>query len=282
MHIRWNHLAAVALGVFTLTGVSSCNGLEMQSTWTEKPITVDGKVDDWRGIGSALLEENEASVGLANDSSRLYVLVRLRDRRTAGMIRRSGLTLYIDPEGGKSKDFYICFHGGPSREDIEAMGGDGDRRPSDRENDFMAPDTGRPEFTCYQKGRIVEMEIPTDGSLGPAAAYGVDQGLYTYEFSIPLQESTVRFYGIGAEPGRKIGLGAKWGGGGRGGMSGPRMHGGGMPPMGGGGDMPPGGMGGGPRGGGPGDGEFGKRPDRPKEQEVWLKVPLAKATAAEH
>jgi len=261
--------------------VTACKGIRMESIWTETPISVDGRAEDWSGIGSAYLEENNVSISFANDSARLYLLLRLRDPRTAAMIRRSGLTIWIDAAGGKSKDFRICYREGPSREDIQALTGAGNPPTGGREPDFMTSDTNRPVFTCFQEGRIAEMGIPPDGSLGPTAAFSVDHGLFSYEFSWPLQESVVRYYGLGVSPGQRIGIGAKWGGRGadRGGLPGRDGRMGGMPPGGGGGGDIPGGMPGG-LGGGPLEGGFGGQPDMLRQQDVRLKVTLAEADAS--
>lgn len=131
-------------------------------------------------------------------------------------------------------------------------------------------------FTCAIKDRIEEKGIPTDGAEGPTAAFGVDQGFFVYEFSIPLDEGGVRYYGIGAKPGDKISVGAFWGD-----MSELRRRGDR------GGGTRPGGMGGGGMGGrtggrsggygGMGGMRGGDRPDRPEPVEIWIKTALAEA-----
>ena len=61
----------------------------------------------------------------------------------------------------------------------------------------------------------VETTIPANGSSGLAAGFGVLQGIYTYEFRIPLQKGDISHYGIGTQPGKTISLGLEWGGMGR-------------------------------------------------------------------
>ena len=55
------------------------------------------------------------------------------------------------------------------------------------------------------------MRIRPDGTLGPAIAIDTSDGFYTYEFSIPLQESEVRFFGLGASSNSDIAINVKWG-----------------------------------------------------------------------
>ncbi len=268
-----SHRALLFVSIIAVGLIASCNGLETESTWGETPMVIDGLADDWRGISIFYLEDNNASLGFANDSTRLYILLRFRDPRWASTIRRSGLTFWIDAEGGKSKDFRIRYRGGPSQEELRASRGETVPGDMDRPMDMMMPDTNQPLFTCLDEGRIVEMEIPVDGSAGPAAAFSLDEGFFTYEFSLPLEESSVRYYGLSVVPGQWVGVGAKWGEVGRQGGSipgNPGGMGGHLPGGGGKGGGRGGGMsGGGRRGGG------GQRPEMPEAQEVWLTTRLA-------
>jgi hypothetical protein len=134
------------------------------------------------------------------------------------------------------------------------------------------------EFTCAVKDRIVEMPIELDGSNGPQVACGTDHGFFVYEFKIPLKDSEVRYYGIGAEEGTTITIGANWGKMERRAMQGMRPAGGGMPGGGIGGGPPGGGRSGGGMNGGPPGGAGGERPDMAEEQEIWIRTTLAAAT----
>ncbi len=264
--------------------------IELTSQRSAQGIKVDGQISDWPENAMTFLEEQQATVGLCNDSANVYVLVCSRKAEWARMIKMSGLKVYLDAKGTQQKDFMLKFTGGPTREQIMAAGGEKDtaqrremppemrERIRDREKNFQS------KFICFQKDVISEKEIPLDGAEGPAVAFGVDKGFFVYEFSVPLKESGVRSYGLGVAPSKKIGLGLAWGEmdksnmpegmgesrGDRGGMGG----GGGMPPGGG----PGGGSGGGGfegRGGGRGSHPGGRGGfEMPKKQEVWLKVQL--------
>lgn len=229
---------------------------------------IDGRAQDWNGVTSHFLEESEASVAFANDSSRLFILLRTRDLRLASTIGRSGLTFWINTEGKEEKSFVIRYRGGPTREEMHSMTGGKQRRQIDREQQFMMPDTAKPILTCFVKDRIVEMEIPVDGSTGPAAAFSVDGGFFTYEFSFPLHESDVRSYGLAAVPGQTIRIGAIWGGAERG-----MNHG--RPGFGGTPTGPPTDGGGGGRGGGRRGDRSQKRSQPIAEQDIQMSLRLA-------
>jgi hypothetical protein len=283
--LTWYTITLFSLIVLLASFVWGKN-VELTSQRPAQGIKVDGQIGDWPENSMTFLEEQQATVGLCNDSANVYVLVCSREAGWARLIRMTGLTVYLDAKGEKQKDFMLKFTGGPTREQIMAAGGEKDvaqRRempPEMRDRMRGAGRNAEPKFICFQKDVISEKEIPVDGTEGPAVAFGIDKGFFVYEFSIPLKESGVRFYGLGVPPSKKVGLGLVWGemdksarpeGMGEGGPGG--RSGGGMPP---GGGMPGGGGMGRPGGGGPGGGPPGGRGgfEMPKKQEVWLKVQL--------
>jgi hypothetical protein len=277
VHLRRYFGTTLVCALVGFIVTASCKNTKLDSAWTTAPMLIDGRAQDWNGVTSHFIEESEASVAFANDNEQLYILVRTRDPRLASVIHRSGLKLWINSEGKRDKDFVIRYRGGPTREEMHSMIGGEQRRQMDRESQFMLPDTGKPSLTCFVKDRIVEMEIPADGSVGPAAAFGLDAGFFTYEFSLPLHECSVRSYGLAALPGQTISVGAQWGGSRRG-MD-PNRPGMGDMQMG----SPPGGSRGGLGGGGKGGGGRG-RGDRSQErsqpiteQDIQMTLLLAEA-----
>lgn len=277
----------VSVVIAVLSAVPSlAKSSELASRPAAANIKVDGKLGDWSEDAMTYLEEPQVTVALSNDSVNIYVLVCSRKADVARLIRMTGLSIYLDAKGEKAKDFYLKFIGGPTREQIASVSGEtrGDssrQRPLEmRGGRRGGPDQQRePQFICFQKDVISEKEIPLDGSEGPAAAFGVDRGFFIYEFSVPLKESAVRYYGIGTTPAAKIGMGLIWGEFDKSKMREGMGGGGGMPPGGGGEGGGPGGGGGGM--GGPGGGQGGPPGggrggfEMPKKQEVWLKVQLA-------
>ena len=285
-------LSLVGVGLsLACMGLSRCQAETLNSVHLSTSITVDGRFDEWLNLPGQFYTNPRVALSVANDSARLYVHLRTSDDQVAQLIRRTGITLYLDKSGGKGKDFFVRFRGGPSRRDMKTgreRGEEGENRPEGRleTTGFDRPggdDSLRrgPEFTCYQKDRIIEKPIPTDGSAGPAAAYAFQEGFHSFEFSVPLEQSRVRYYGLGAGVQGKVGIGLVWGEMNKeqmpqrrpeidftGGPDGPEG------PMGG----SPGGMGG---GGGPGGPPSGNRPSMPEKQELWLKVQLASGPAAE-
>jgi hypothetical protein len=261
--------------------VLGCKGADkLASHWTSTPIAVDGDATDWDSIPIVYFEEEQTTVGLCNDSANLYLLMRFRDPLMVRVIRMTGLHLYVDNQGGTNERFSLTFRGGPDPERMRAFDSlaPGLRNEQFQEHMDELREKRGAEFVCEIKDHLYEKPIPVDGSEGPAAASAISQGLFVYEFRVPLRKSDIRYYGIDASPGLKIGLGARWGD--MGDLPGRPEGGGFTGGMGGGMQPPDGGIGGGPpggggMGGGPAGGRRRDRPEMPEKQELWIKTTLA-------
>ncbi|MBU1319656.1 MAG: hypothetical protein KKH67_10755 [candidate division Zixibacteria bacterium] len=264
-------IAAVGLIPAALIG---CKSNYIAGQWASDPMSVDGQIGDWDGIPITYFEDKGAVLGMANDSSNLFIYLRFRDPMWARSIKMTGLTIWLDAKGKKSKDLSIRYVGGITKEEMtEAMEPNSDamtRMMDEEQRKKMDEKLSQPDqFTLVDESRwYLPKDLDFEGLNGPAVAYASEQGFYNYEFMIPLHECTDGFYGLGVHPGHVLGIGAEWGDMGMGQR--PSGMRGGDGPSGGG--MPPGGGRGGGRGGGPpGD----KRPEMPEKQEVWLRTTLA-------
>ncbi|MEW5795553.1 MAG: hypothetical protein AB1772_04250 [Candidatus Zixiibacteriota bacterium] len=274
---------AVPVVMVLVNQLSAKEKADLNSTWVHGVVNVDGLAEDWTDLSPKYFDKQNAVIGVANDSTRLYLLWRFRDAKWARVIRVTGLKLTLQTPSREKRTFVLTYRGGPTLEQMRHL----DPRAGSDRSDSVFPDAQRPDdlgpedhrlFTCYIKDRIEEKEIPVDGSEGPAANFGMDQGMFVYEFSIPLLEGAVLNYGLGAEIGDRIKLSAVWGdvkahrgrpGGGFGMIGGTE----GGPPSG----IPDGGMGGGRQGGGMRGGPLGgERPDMPEKQGIELNFSLAR------
>ncbi len=254
MDCKFTRTAVITLII--LFGQFEIKAVDLESSRISEKITVDGKIDEWLKLPSQFFEDEKMSFAISNDNENLYFLFKTREKKVAQQIKVTGVSFYIDIKGKKKKDFYIKFQGGPKFEERTKKKGADDR---DR-------------FRCFIKDRILEKDIPLDGSQGPSAAFDTSYGFYAYEFSVPLRKSEVRNYGLGLTDQKKISIGIVWGefdkskkrrgagfgGGGHGSQGGGQMGGG--------------------RGGGGGQRGFGPRGDRKKgdfkKQEIWLTIIL--------
>lgn len=273
---------SVLLLTFWLTGFALADDINCNRA--DSAITIDGKAGDWPSLVGMILKDQNAAVAVANDDAYLYFTFRTTDEKWVRAIGMAGITLYVDIDGGKDKDFYLKFTGGPSMEQMRPRGerqiesGDEGNYRRMQEEPRERPEKNS-QLMLYIKDRLSEKEIPLDGTQGPAAAFDTSLGFYTYEFRIPLEYGEPLNFGLGVKKDKKIGIGLVWGDM-EGAMKGDRPsgmggrpgggRGGGMPGDGGfpgGGMEPRGGRGGGPPGG-------GLRGERPTKQEVWFKTEL--------
>jgi hypothetical protein len=279
---HWSIVVGAIAGLVMLVSFQGCKKtIEIPGAVAPGPMVIDGKFDDWKGVPTRLFKDQDAVIGLCTDSSRLYIHFRTRNEQYARLIRRAGITVYVSGDGKENRDFYVRFAEGPDHRDIKRPGEANDslrNEPNERDERFeqMQPPMvdSALRFVCYQKDVIVEKPIPTDGSQGPAAAYSVWNGFYSYELSIPLEKSEVRYYGVVPQDHKKLVVGLVWGD-----VEQHRdradfrPHGdfGGFPGGGGMGGGEPGGMGGeGMRGRHPPGGS--QRPEKPEKQELWIKI----------
>jgi hypothetical protein len=262
------YLLILTLFLFTIVG---CSTLQLESTWRDREIELDGKGGEWQGA-KYYFEDGAISVGLINDEKYLYVSLMTENPMTRAQIMRHGLTVWLDPKGKKNKTFGIKYPLG--RQDDEQEGEQIDPQA-------MRDETTREEMMQRFQETMTELEV-----LGPDGkvlarmdiedAKGIEVkmrnavGTFTYELKVPLASSEEYPFAIGVKPGEAIGVG----------FLAPKLEmqrrsgiygGGGMPP---GGSMPPGGMGG--RGGYMG---YGKGFQVPLELKIWAVVQLASASS---
>jgi hypothetical protein len=261
-------LCFLLLSAFSLTG---CHDIELKSTWLDREIQIDGKLNDWENVLMIIRDKN-ATVGLSNDGNFLYLCLFSSQESTLRQAMMTGFTVWFDAEGGKQKRLGIRFPVGMQREDIPMR------------------DMTTIQDTAVQK-KLIDASLKEVEIIGPAkkevatAANFLDQGIevdvgqiqgkFAYELKIPLLKTPDQPYAVGVQEGKPIMIGFETGKIDREKMREEMMKGG-RPPGGGGigGRMPGGGRG----PGGVGMGGPGGRPEMPKPLELWVKVYLA----AEH
>jgi hypothetical protein len=272
-------LSAGALVVETSRDGKAEPGLT--SGWRAEPVTVDGKPDEWSAL--VPFEDAHLAVGVSNDDRTLQIAVTSSDQARRRQLVAAGLLVWLDPGGGKKRAVGIRF---PGEFAARPRGEGGEQRPHDRARSGSQPGEPPtlPPLTWFElRGPRDEdvRRLEQSAVTSIRVARGLNEGMLVLELQIPLAKDPATGFGVGAEPGRVLGLGletpslekadapapdANRGGHG---SSGGGM-GGGMGGMGGGG-MGRGGMGGGRHHEGPN----GERPERAKPLKLWTTVQLA-------
>jgi hypothetical protein len=285
----------------------SCNENKIESSWPQNPIQIDGQADDWNGLPKYYFEESGIALGIGNDADNAYLLFRFTNPKWLMSISQRGLTIWLDGTAKKKKDFSIRYSGKiPSDSSATASAFQTNLSEEQRERLMKLQTRATDQIAVFDAKEGVEVSISADGMRGPSASLGSRDGVFTYEFAIPLQKSGGVSYAFNAKPGQKISIGLEFGGvneeelqhmreqrghgkehgegtGPPGGMSPPGGTGGRGEAGGPGGMGPPGGMGRpGGRGRPGGSGEEDPEAQMKKLMEgekIWVKVRLAPSPA---
>ena len=277
----WNTILLLLIAIFSSTACSSSQIYVTDSRWADYQIVIDGKADKWQGT-QAFLEKEKLFVSFLNDREYLYFGLVASGDEAGAQLMRQGLTVWLDPKGGKNKTFGIRYPlaaqaPGPPRDFGENRPGD----RGDREAGEPMDTGGRPPQEPGQELEIVRAEkgVPEKMVIAQAKEEGIEINvstsgeLFVYELKIPLVATQTHPLAIGVQPGAEISVGIESSGKGQGRPTG------GPPPGGiegggrGGGGMP--GAGGPPGGGGRGIQDFDTQPDLGQSLKCWLLVRLA-------
>jgi hypothetical protein len=283
----------LALGLIALNG---CATLQVTSTWAKEENAVSNENSDSIEPDWTPLDKNNAVVAVSNDSEYLHLRVRFsaRDNNWVRSCAMTGLTVWLNANGRKKKDFGITIASGPTHE--------GFSHPAVQDSSLGSEEPGFPMRPRLDGGLTVNytdqrVKAPANGTLGPSAAFAVQFGVCTYDLSVPISGLNESHLGLSTAPGATIMVGltagpsaddraemeqrSQEGRGQSGGDEGPGDRMGGGPPGGGMGGGPPGGEMGGGMGGGPPGGGMGGGPgmEEMRNPEVWVKLQLAAGAA---
>ncbi|GAB5535371.1 MAG: hypothetical protein Rubg2KO_16200 [Rubricoccaceae bacterium] len=266
----------VVLGLLLVSVVGCSSTQRIQSAPSDQPVALDGEVSDFAGAIRIVEGETGLSMGVKNDDDAVYVALVVRSESALRQILGGGLTLWLDPEGGKEKALGVRFPLAAAGAEARAAGrrGSGDEAPSAEEMQALLRERfgaalGEYEVVRGDGAQGVRFFTSDAGAVGVGGSF--DHGELVLEYRIPLGGTAE--YALGAEPGGEIGLGLatpeverpaqrEEGRAGRGGRSGGRS--GGM-----------GGRRGGGRGRGGQSGGRASQPGPPEPLNVWTRVELA-------
>lgn len=245
------YLAASLLAA-ALFSSSACSVLQVNSQWKAKDIVINGLADEWKG-DLVPVKDKGFSLGVRNDDRFLYVCIVGSTPLLRSMAVSRGMTVWLDPAGGKSTAFGIKFPLGPAAAvpaakpapaAPTAVGQRAGGRPAPAMNEIiiLGPDKDASKRIAIKDLKGLEIRA------------AVSQGVFAYELKVPFVVTPEFPYALGSVPGQFVGVGIeipgmkRSSGGGAGGGGGESMDesGGGM---GGGGGAGEGGGAGGLSGG---------------------------------
>ena len=186
-----------------LLGLTGCkSAMNLTSNSLDRAVTIDGSEEEWVDALQSIEKEN-FSLGLLNDDEHLYVTLVTSDAQVRNQIVAMGMTLWIDPEGGKDKTFGIRFPMGIMANGLPVNPMAMQRDPEIAEKLFKESLT---EFEVVRKNdedtsRWMRTEIE---ALQMEA--DMNAGTFVYELKIPLQNEQLG-YSLTTAEGQVIGIG---------------------------------------------------------------------------
>jgi hypothetical protein len=304
---RWPGRRSLVVGLVLLVTAmpAGCGLPTVKSQWLGHPAAVDGDLAKWQGSLYSLAD-GQVYLGVRNDRSDLYLCLATSSANLERQFVRSGVTCWIDPQGGTNKALGLRF---PARSAEAGPPAGQRRRWFSPEAAIKALGDSAAELEILH-GEGPGTRLRLDRAKGIALKADYRDEMLVYELRIALSGETGAALAAQAQPGGWIGLGFETPkivpggpmgregapgmgpGEGSGGTpdeeGGPEEGGGpdqgsggsGQGPGGGGWDRPGGGSGG-PGSGGPPGGMMrgsrgsGGRPSAPEALEVWVRVLLA-------
>jgi len=180
----------------------------MSSVWLSKPVVVDGKDSEWQGVMKPV-EDKNFTLGMYNDDSYLYLSMVTGNRLLQMQILSLGLTVWLDPTGGKGRALGIRFPLGFGGE-REIRGALAKRRAGIEEPDME----GRwahiePTLTAFEvvrNGDEDKQRLLRSQSEDIEVDLSYQDQTLTYELKVPLTQNEAHPIGIAVVDGKPVGL----------------------------------------------------------------------------
>jgi hypothetical protein len=189
------------LVVASLTG---CSDLELESTWRDRDIVIDGDARDWRGL-TTYVEKGNIAVGVTNDRRDLFLCLHSPTREVAAQIVMRGLTVWFDPDGGTGRTLGIrCTIG---MQDMPRPGEAMTDREKMREMVLERVGEAASEVEILGPDDQVYGRFPVGDLTGLEIAVAYTGGRIVYELKLPLTKTEDSPYALGVNWEKKVSIG---------------------------------------------------------------------------
>jgi hypothetical protein len=210
----WLMLSAITLGIAAPTAAGK--DAPILSQWTDTAPRIDGAADDWAGLELAP-QSLGVKVGFKNDDQYLYVQFLFTDPKALTSVEATGMTIYFDVQGKKSKDRGINFRRLQMTPDEFIAFLEQKQGPlsEDQKKQYRA----NPRYSVFYYGMIskgvkhVQQAEEREGILPAVFRYAPQPNrAVLFEFAVPLARATDLAPGIGTQAGQTVKVGFEWGG----------------------------------------------------------------------
>jgi hypothetical protein len=206
----------VALAVPVALSASGGTDIVFKTGWKDRDLVIDGRNGDWQGA-LGYLQDPPVMLGFLNDDNAIYICLSTNIPAVReGMLRR-GITVWIDPKGGKRKTLGIRLSpsappGGPgdappgapaSPEDAQKSAGEPPARPEGAFGRGASTPPARLMVRLPDRNEWTPIE---DGAGEIEAAIEDANGLAVFEMRLPLKGGPEIPAAVGAGPGTAISM----------------------------------------------------------------------------
>jgi hypothetical protein len=195
--------------------ISGCNYYQVESLRKTHEIKIDGNDEDWIDA-KYFVKEHDVVFGVMNDNEFLYICFYPTTNELTRQILSQGMTLWINNNGKRKKEYGIRFPLGMQNFMNQQM-------PEEKGNQSRNSDRKKRETDSKMMDRMVkslnkDLEIIGPGKdqseiikfldlKGIEIGFAFEKELFAYELKIPLSQNSNNSIYIDADPTSKIALG---------------------------------------------------------------------------
>ncbi len=169
--------------VLVMSALVSC-GEKIESTWKTQPVVIDGNGKDWDGLPLQYQEDMNLVYGVVNDDRSIDFMVRFNDQRLAQTFARRGFTVWINVEDQEEKTLGIHYKDENLKDLVRSRRFNGESDKDRGGNSRPRVPEPKGQFTLAKNDSLTGISIKE--TAGFYASAGYQDGLYCFEFSIPL------------------------------------------------------------------------------------------------
>jgi hypothetical protein len=215
-YLKQNAIKMGLLVLFVFQG--GCAANKMDCPWRNDNIIANGHENEWKGAPQYYDKDQQLAIWVTSDAEALYLCVSTSDKMLKRKLHRTGLSVWVDPKGGKEQIFGIHLPSGNAKRIGQGQEpGEGALPPPDEpgrhERNEQEPSFSEP---------LKELEITYWGATGPlkmdideVRETGIDVGMGKHKDGSLVYEFNIGFKAAPSlsdlKPGMIVGIGIQAG-----------------------------------------------------------------------
>jgi hypothetical protein len=196
-------LRIIAISLSLVFLLISCSSLKQESKDIPAEIKIDGRADEWKQ-SFTFYEKNLIYLAVANDQENLYICLKANDQNLIKQVPRTGLTLWVDQDGGSDRVLGVKFPvglvgEGMDREELRRMR---DQSPEEKKEFLMK---AMDEIVIIRGEEKEKVLMSLAKHEGVEAAFDINRFELLYEIKIPINGN--HFFNVNLNESKTISIG---------------------------------------------------------------------------